>query len=180
LLPTIRSRCHSVALRPLDDALLRALLADENPSLGPAEIDRAVALARGRPRRAFETLALAPESTLGALQAWLSDPARHPPGIGLQLAEALGADPQGTELSFAREMLDDWMADEARAAAMQPEARMRLASATELWDKAHALFADADSINLDMKQTLVAIFDAIGKHVSSHNSMTAQVPTESL
>jgi DNA polymerase-3 subunit delta' len=77
-------------------------------------------------------------------------------------------------------MLDDWMADEARAAAMQPEARMRLASATELWDKAHALFADADSINLDMKQTLVAIFDAIGKHVSSHNSMTAQVPTESL
>jgi DNA polymerase-3 subunit delta' len=58
------------------------------------------------------------------------------------------------------------MADEARNAAMQPHNRRRLASANELWDKAHALFADADSINLDMKQTLVAIFDAIRKHVA--------------
>ena len=180
LLPTIRSRCHSVALRPLGDELLRAILTEQDPALGPAEIDRAIALARGRPRRAFETLALEPESTLGALQAWLSDPARHPPSIGLQLAEALGADPASTELTFAREMLDDWMADEARNAAMQPGNRMRLASATELWDKAHALFADADSINLDMKQTLVAIFDAIGKHVSSYDSTPAPVSTEPL
>jgi DNA polymerase-3 subunit delta' len=64
-------------------------------------------------------------------------------------------------------MLDDWLADEARNAAMQPGARMRLASANELWDKAHALFAEADSISLDMKQTLVAIFDAIRKHVAT-------------
>ena len=85
-----------------------------------------------------------------------------------------GADTQSTELSFAREMLDDWMADEARNAAMQPGNRMRLASANELWDKAHALFAEADEINLDMKQTLVAIFDAIRKHVS----MTAPVSAE--
>lgn len=180
LLPTIRSRCHSVALRPLGDDLLRAILTEQDPALGPDEIDRAIALARGRPRRAFETLALEPESTLGALQAWLSDPARHPPAIGLQLAEALGADPASTELTFAREMLDDWMADEARNAAMQPDNRMRLASATELWDKAHALFADADSINLDMKQTLVAIFDAISKHVSSYDSTPAPVSTEPL
>ncbi|MNT83284.1 hypothetical protein D3C72_2231270 [compost metagenome] len=71
-------------------------------------------------------------------------------------------------------MLDDWMADEARNAAMQPHNRRRLASANELWDKAHALFAEADDINLDMKQTLVAIFDAIRKHAA----MTASVSTE--
>ncbi|UXN72883.1 hypothetical protein N8D56_17445 [Devosia sp. A8/3-2] len=82
------------------------------------------------------------------------------------MADALGADAQSTELSFAREMLDDWMADEARNAAMQEGACKRLASANELWDKAHALLAEADSINLDMKQTLAAIFDAIRKHVS--------------
>ena len=57
---------------------------------------------------------------------------------------------------------------------MQPQARMRLASANELWDKAHALFTEADDINLDMKQTLVAIFDAIRKHVS----LTASVSSE--
>ena len=166
LLPTIKSRCHNLALRPIADADVAAVLMEEGRAIDEAALQRAVTLSGGRPRRAFETLALEADSALGALQAWLADPLRHPAGVGLQLADALGADAQGTELSFAREMLDDWIADEARNAAMQPGARMRLASANDLWDKAHALLAEADSINLDMKQTLAAIFDAIRKHVS--------------
>ncbi|WEK06005.1 MAG: AAA family ATPase [Candidatus Devosia phytovorans] len=166
LLPTIKSRCHNLALRPVSADDVRGVLLDHDPSLGQLEVDRAIGLASGRPRRAFETLALDADSALGALQSWLANPARHPAAISIGLAETLGADRQSTELTFAREMLDDWMADEARTAAMQPGARMRLASANELWDKAHALFAEADSISLDMKQTLVAIFDAIRKHVA--------------
>ena len=175
LLPTIKSRCHNLALRPIAGDLVRAVLTEHDPALGQTELDRAVSLSGGRPRRAFETLALEPESALGALQAWLLNPGQHAAGVALSLADALGADTQSPELSFAREMLDDWMADEARNAAMQPGNRMRLASANELWDKAHALFAEADEINLDMKQTLVAIFDAIRKHVS----LTAPVSAES-
>jgi DNA polymerase-3 subunit delta' len=167
LLPTIKSRCHNLALRPVGADDVRSVLLEHDPGLAQVELDRAIALAGGRPRRAFETLALEPESALGALQAWLANPAQHPASVALKLADALGADTQSTELTFAREMLDDWMADEARNAAMQPGARMRLASANELWDKAHALFAEADGINLDMKQTLVAIFDAIRKHVAT-------------
>jgi DNA polymerase-3 subunit delta' len=167
LLPTIKSRCHNLALRPVGADDVRGVLLDHDPNLGRAELERAIALAGGRPRRAFETLALEADSALGALQAWLSNPAQHPASVALQLADTLGAERQSTELTFAREMLDDWMADEARNAAMQPGARMRLASANELWDKAHALFAEADSISLDMKQTLVAIFDAIRKHVAT-------------
>nr|WP_295886940.1 AAA family ATPase [uncultured Devosia sp.] len=174
LLPTIKSRCHNLALRPVGGDDVRAVLLEHDPALGQAELDRAIALAGGRPRRAFETLALEPESALGALQAWLSNPAQHAAGVGMKLADVLGADTQSTELSFAREMLDDWIADEARNAAMQPQARMRLASANELWDKAHALFAEADDINLDMKQTLVAIFDAIRKHAAMTASNSAE------
>lgn len=170
LLPTIKSRCHNLALRPVSADDVRGVLLDHDPELGRTEVERAIALSGGRPRRAFETLALEPDSVLGALQGWLANPAQHRSGVALQLAEALGADRQSTELTFAREMLDDWMADEARNAAMQPGARMRLASANELWDKAHALFAEADSISLDMKQTLVAIFDAIRKHVAMYAS----------
>lgn len=166
LLPTIKSRCHGLALRPVGADDVRAVLLEHDPSLGQSELDRAVALATGRPRRAFETLALEPDSALGALQSWLANPAQHPAGVAMKLADTLGADTQSPELSFAREMLDDWIADEARNAAMQPQGRMRLASANELWDKAHALLAEADDINLDMKQTLVAIFDAIRKHAA--------------
>jgi DNA polymerase III subunit delta' len=174
LLPTIKSRCHNLALRPIAADDVRSVLVEHDATLGAAELDRAVALSGGRPRRAFETLALEPDSALAALQAWLANPAQHLPAVSIQLAETLGADAKGTELSFAREMLDDWIADEARNAAMQPGARMRLASANELWDKAHALLADADSINLDMKQTLSAIFDAIRKHVSTTSQVSAE------
>jgi DNA polymerase-3 subunit delta' len=176
LLPTIKSRCHNLALRPVGDADVRSVLLDHDPSLGDDDLARAIGLAGGRPRRAFETLSLEPDSALAALQSWLTAPHAHPSAVPVKLAEVLGADAQSTELSFAREMLDDWIADAARASATNGIDRRRLASANELWDKAHQLFADADSINLDMKQTLVAIFDAIRKH----SALSEAVPSESL
>lgn len=174
LLPTIRSRCHNLALRPLADDQVAEIVTTTTPGLDSAALSRAVSLAGGRPRRAFETLALADDSPVGALIAWLDNPAAAPVAAELMLADALGRDAQGPDMSFAREMLGDWLASEMRDAAMQPGARSRLASATDLWDKAHALLGEADSVNLDMKQTLVVIFDAIRKHCA----MTA-VPIES-
>jgi DNA polymerase III subunit delta' len=176
LLPTIKSRCHVLALRPVSDDDVGAVLMEHDAALANEDLGRAIALAGGRPRRGFESLALAPDSPVAALQAWLSDPARFPVGISLQLADTLGADPQGPEMSFARELLDDWIAREARNAAMHSGNRMRLASANELWDKAHALLEEVDSINLDMRQTLVAIFDAIRKHQSLTVPVSAESP----
>ena len=69
--------------------------------------------------------------------------------------------------AFGQEMLSDWIATEARAAA-QGGQKPRLASATTLWDKATALFADADEYNLDARQTLVSIFDEIRRHAQTH------------
>ena len=68
LLPTIRSRCQQVALRPLADAEVRAVLGE-----GPA-VEHAVELAAGRPRRGFEALALGDNAGLTALQGWLRGP----------------------------------------------------------------------------------------------------------
>lgn len=164
LLPTIRSRCHNLALRPLSDDLLTSVVTSSISDLDDAALQRAVQLAGGRPRRAFETLNLAENSPVGALLMWLRQPNAMPTMAQLQLADALGSDPQGPDMSFAREMLDDWMATEMRVAATAGGDRRRLASATELWEKAHALLSEADSVNLDMKQTLVVIFDSIRKH----------------
>jgi DNA polymerase-3 subunit delta' len=164
LLPTIRSRCHTLALRPLPDALVAGAVTSSLPGLDQTSLDRAIQLAGGRPRRAFETLALAENSPVGALLLWLRQPEAAPIAAELQLADALGSDPQGADMSFAREILNDWLAGEMRDATMQPGARRRLASATDLWEKAGALLGEADSVNLDMKQTLVVIFDAIRKH----------------
>ena len=164
LLPTIKSRCHTIALRPLEDSMVARVVTADIPDLDSDTLRRALTLAGGRPRRAFETLAVAEDSPVGPLVVWLQSPDTLPAGTPLALADAIGADPQGPDMSFAREILLDWLADEARNAALQPESRLRLASATELWDKANALLGEADSVNLDIKQTLVVLFDAIRKH----------------
>lgn len=160
LLPTIKSRCVQVALRAIDDADVRTVL--ETSGAPSGLIARAVALAGGRPRRAFEAMLLGEGTTLSDLRAWLADPT-GPAARRLSLADALGGDRDSAELRFARDMLADWIAAAARDAATSGD-RRRLASANELWDKARLSLADADEYNLDMRQTLVALLDAIRKH----------------
>lgn len=162
LLPTIRSRCLHIPMRPLNDAEVREVLAGQQPG---GALDHAVALAEGRPRRGFEALGLAEEGALSALRRWLEAPGAAPTAAHLAIADALVAESGGAETGFARDMIDGWLVAEARAAAIAgPAARGRLASANELWDKAHLLFADQESLNLDARQTLVAVFDAIRSH----------------
>lgn len=168
LLPTIRSRCHAYALRGLSDSDVRAVVDAQATDAAPDTIMRAVELADGRPRRAFEALVLEGLATLDNLQQWLSAPVTSPVGVHLALADAI-VKAGGAEAAFARDMLIAWLAQEARAASgAGGSERNRLASATKLWDKAHALFADADAYNLDARQTLVSIFDALRHHVQSH------------
>lgn len=161
LLPTIRSRCQQVALRPLSDSDVRTVLGDQ------PGVDHAVELAAGRPRRGFEALALGDNAGLTALQGWLKAPENGKSAAYLTIADALAADKDGAAYAFGREMLGDWIAKEARQAA-QTGQKARLASATTLWDKATALFADADEYNLDARQTLVSLFDEIRRHAQTH------------
>jgi DNA polymerase-3 subunit delta' len=171
LLPTIRSRCHPIALRPLRDENVREVLVRSRADAGEAAIERAVALAGGSPRRGFEALLLGEAQLLTALKLWLADPARPPAAAHLILADGLGASRDAAESRFGRDILIQWMADEAKAAAVAG-ARRRLASANELWDKAVALFADTDEYNLDLRQTLVTVFDATKRHAQSHLAVT--------
>jgi DNA polymerase-3 subunit delta' len=166
LLPTIRSRCQSLAMRPLPDGEVRAVLLSQRADAEGKVLDRAVALAEGRPRRAFEALGMSEDSAIGALRGWLADPLRHPVAAHLALADGMAGGRDGVEAAFARDVLRDWIAAEARAAAVGGAGRARLASANELWEKANASFAAADEYNLDARQTLIEILDAIRRHVS--------------
>jgi DNA polymerase-3 subunit delta' len=161
LLPTIKSRCQQVAMRPVGDAEVRTVLGDQ------PGVEHAVELAAGRPRRGFEALALGDNAGLTALQGWLKAPENGRSSVYLTIADALAADKDGAAYAFGREMLGDWIASEARDAARTGQ-KARLASATTLWDKATALFADADEYNLDARQTLVSLFDEIRRHAQTH------------
>lgn len=165
LLPTVRSRCFRVALRPVADDDVRAVLGEQMPDKEPPDIELAVDLAGGRPRQGFEALLMGHGGEIGALRGWLSDPVSAPTAARIALADTLGATRDGAELRFARRLIGEWIAREAETAATEgAAARLRLASANELWDKARLSLADADEYNLDMRLTLVALFDAITRH----------------
>jgi DNA polymerase-3 subunit delta' len=159
LLPTIKSRCHAVALRPLSDADVRQIV--------PNATDPAIELAAGVPRRAYEATAMGEDKGLTALQGWLRAPGNGASAVYLGVADALAAEKDAAGYAFGKQMLLDWIAGEARNAA-QSGAKPRLASAGELWEKANALFADAEEYNLDARQTLISLFDAIRRHAQIH------------
>jgi DNA polymerase-3 subunit delta' len=115
-------------------------------------------------------LALGDGEPLTALQGWLKAPARGTPAIATGIADALGADRDGAAYAFGRELALSWIADEARDAAESGE-KPRLASASGLWDKATASFDDAEEYNLDARQTLMSVFDAIRRHAQTHLSL---------
>lgn len=164
LLPTIRSRCQTIGLRAIADADVAAVLSRARPVLDAGTLARATSLARGRPRRGFETLMLEGGDVLDALLTWLSGPAAQPTRAHLAIADGL-ATAKGAELGFAEDLIRDWIAQEAQGAARAGVAgRLALASANGLWDKANALLADADIYNLDRRQTLVSVFDLIRDH----------------
>ncbi|HEV7278086.1 MAG TPA: AAA family ATPase [Devosiaceae bacterium] len=175
LLPTIRSRCQQLAMRPLGDDEVRQVLAKAHPDAAPADIDAAVSLAAGRPRRGLEALLLGNAEGLTRLRQWLGDPATPPAATHLAIADILAADRDGAQARFARDLVLGWLAEEARqAAGAGPAGRSRLASASELWEKALAMFEDADIYNLDARQTLVTLFDAIRKHVFKQIQLSEQ------
>ncbi|MEE8352696.1 MAG: DNA polymerase III subunit delta', partial [Rhodospirillales bacterium] len=54
MLPTIRSRCSKLALKPLDEDRLSALIAQSHPDLAPADAALLAHLADGSPGRALD------------------------------------------------------------------------------------------------------------------------------
>ncbi|MDX2159605.1 MAG: DNA polymerase III subunit delta' [Hyphomicrobiaceae bacterium] len=178
LLPTIRSRCRTLDLAPLDEtnlrrAVLQALEAEKAEPPGPSDWTRLVALAEGSPRR--------------ALSLWLGD------GLKLdgRLTQLFGSLPSldwvaahglADELSSAAalerfEMLFDLLLkllsrlvraaaglpaspeDSRLAARLIPEAR--LASWAELWETIAREKAEAQALNLDRKSLILGTFGRI-------------------
>jgi DNA polymerase III subunit delta' len=164
LLPTIRSRCHMLPMRPIDDGSVAAVLRETSREVSQDELVLAVSLAQGRPRRGFEALALGGEGALPALRGWLADPLGTKAAAQLAVADALGAGGMDATALFARDLLFEWCAGESRKAALDGD-RARLASANALWDKAQALFAETESLNLDLRQSFTILLDLIRSHL---------------
>jgi len=178
LLPTIRSRCRRLAMGPLADPTVAALLGRYSPQT--AEADRAllVRLADGSIGRALAIIEAGGldlyREIAGQLQLSRPDVARiH--ALGERLARKDAAD----LFRLAGELLVGWLGRLIRAAAtgraeadlmpgegaaMAALARRRsLEQWLELWEKIGNLVARTEAVNLDRKQVWVgAMLDIAG------------------
>ncbi len=161
-LPTIRSRCRRLLLRPLDEAdVARAAAAGRNA--GDPELREAVAAADGSVARA---LALLDDAALGLRQKVLDLIAQLPdpdPRALHALGDALGgSDPQ--TLAAFMDLVNGWLA--ARLG-NGTQAKPQLARVAETWDKVNRAAAEVETYNLERKPLVFAVFGALAETARS-------------
>lgn len=177
LLPTIKSRCRQMALKPLSDESVRAVLASRYPDISNDDLNAAAVMAAGAPGKAIELIGRAGidiyremASLLVALPA--VDMARvH------GLAGKLGAAKADHDYRLFSEMLLAWLqrlirqqvSGEVSPDIMTGESEQisrisglaRVDQWLDLWEKVGHLIARADAVNLDRKQVIVSVFSSL-------------------
>ena len=155
LLPTIRSRCRRLMLRPLAvaevaEGVARALGRDA----GEGEIGEAAAQAEGSIGRALKLL----EGPALELRRQVVAQLDRLPAVDPRALHALGDALGGTEpqrLEAFVDTVNEWLA--ARSA-KGPQENRRLVRLAEAWDKVNQAARDADTYNLDRKPLVFAVF----------------------
>jgi DNA polymerase-3 subunit delta' len=175
LLPTIRSRCRRLALRPLGDAQLSATLAAQIGDLDETERHLLARLAQGSPGHALYLAASGGLEVYRSLCAILSSLPRLDMRAAHALADKLNRREAQDSYAAFGEMIRTALAAIIRAAATghseegEDAPWLRLGALAgldqwlEVWDKIGRLIARGDAVNLERKQVVLNIFISIQK-----------------
>ncbi len=152
LLPTIRSRCRRLALRPYSDDAVAAFLEREGAAKG-ADALRIAAASEGRPGLALKLARGAGAEAIDAVGEFLA--ARDPASVAQRLA------PKSADAVWPifQELLLRRVDRAARAAAIAADART--ADFVALRETLTSLFARGDGLNLDRFQVVLAAARAL-------------------
>lgn len=168
VLPTIRSRCRRLDLRPLADAEVARVIDTLGPPWSeelPAVREAAVKLGDGSVRRALERLDGETIAFVGKVRAMLE-----------RLPDRSGRDVLGLVESFARrdsearfELLLDtagrFAQDRLRSLAEDGQGAARLAPLVEVCDKVARSAREIDVYNLDRRPLILALFDDLAEAI---------------
>ncbi|GIX11180.1 DNA polymerase III subunit delta' [Elioraea sp.] len=165
LLPTIRSRCRRLMLRPLAEAEVAALLGTLAPDLPPAERRAAAAIARGSVGRALTLAGEGASALKRALEEVIDRLPDVDPVAAHALADSLGRPGGEEEFALFMELLRDAVAARARAAATggadQIAALRPLEEWGAVWENLGRLARMAAGLTLDRKQAVLSALSAL-------------------
>jgi DNA polymerase-3 subunit delta' len=161
-LPTIRSRCRRLLLRPLDAAdVTRAIAASTARDADEAEVKEAAAAADGSVARALRLLdgpALALRQRVLELFAQLPNP---DPRALHALGDALGGSEPQTLAAFM-DLVNGWLSARLDADAQQAARAARVAQA---WEKVNRAAREVETYNLERKPLVFAVFGLLAEAV---------------
>jgi DNA polymerase-3 subunit delta' len=159
-LPTIRSRCRRLLLRPLSAVdVARAVAAATGRGADDAEVSEAANAADGSVARALGFLdgpALALRQRVLELFAQLPDP---DPRALHALGDALGGSEPATLAAFM-DMVNGWLS--ARLSG-DPRPVQRLARTAEVWEKVNRAAREVETYNLERKPLVFSVFGLLAE-----------------
>ncbi|MBB4630547.1 DNA polymerase III subunit delta' [Sphingosinicella soli] len=153
LLPTIRSRCRTLRFQPLGEPDVRAVLTRALEESSAAEIEALVALAEGSPGRALRFAGL----DVQKLTLALSELSRGG-GDAMALARSLAGKTAQARYEAFVELVPAFIAGAART-----RTGASLARTLQLWEKAHALAAEAVPLAYDPQVVAFELAGYVGE-----------------
>jgi len=154
LLPTIRSRCRSLALGRLKDEEVSALLAHYAPDLSTSERARLTGLAEGSIGTALSLAAEGGLALAGLVDEVLAAPV--PPERAQTIADTVARQVEGAdkfETFFA--LLRAGLASATRGAARRGTPAMRLTGNVSVWQELGKLEREVVGLNLDKRAAVI-------------------------
>ena len=166
LLPTIRSRCRRLALRPLAAADVRSAVSSLGPPWmqAPSEaLEDAIALGEGSVRRTLEMLDDDKIRVVRNVSAALRALPQVDAKAVLSLSETLARKDGEQAYALALDTVLRWAGDELRQKAALGAAR--LAPLAEACEKVARAAQEVDEYNLDRRPLVISMFDDLARAV---------------
>jgi DNA polymerase III subunit delta' len=159
-LPTIRSRCRRLLLRPLDaDDVTLALAEAIEKDRRDDDVREAAAAAEGSVGRALALL----EGQALALRQRVRDLLAQLPDVDARALHALGDAMSGTDpkvLEAFMDLINGWLSKRLDDVGQE---NARMARVAETWERVNSAARDVDAYNLERKPLVFAVFGALAE-----------------
>ena len=164
LLPTIRSRCRSLMLRPLQDTEVAQVvrgLPPPFPQPDEAALARAVGLCEGSVARALAMLDPVTAGLVAEVETLLSRASTPDWGRVLKLAETLAGRDADSRFEAAQDAVQRFVSAELDRRREEPPAR--LAALVEVCDRFVRAAREAATYNLDRRPVFLSLFSDLAE-----------------
>ena len=160
VLPTIRSRCRTLILRPLAaDDVFRAAAGAAGETAGSDDLRAAAQAAGGSVGRALTLL----EGDALELRQQVTGLLDRLPALDPRALHELGDEIAGTQaepLAAFSDAVNTWLSGRLDSGPQEPS---RLARVAEVWDSVNRAMRDAEAYNLDRKALVFSVFGRLAE-----------------